>query len=69
MAEYGTVDEKKNIIANESFHALMLKVCGALHIKVNKVIDPINGKSVEIAGSIDVKGIKGSDKRNYVVDL
>ena len=47
----------------------MLKVCGALHIKVNKVIDPINGKSVEIAGSIDVKGIKGSDKRNYVVDL
>jgi len=33
------------------------------------VIDPTNGKSIEIAGSIDVKGIKGSDKRNYVVDL
>ena len=47
----------------------MLKVTEALSIKVNKVIDPSNGKSIEIAGSIEVKGIKGSDKRNYVVDL
>jgi hypothetical protein len=47
----------------------MLKVADALNIKVNKVIDQANGKSVEIAGSVEVKGIKGSDKRNYVVDL
>ena len=47
----------------------MLKVTDALNIKVNKVIDQANGKSVEIAGSVEVKGIKGSDKRNYVVDL
>ena len=47
----------------------MLKVAEELKIKVNKVIDQTNGTSVEIAGSIEVKGIKGSDKRNYVVDL
>jgi hypothetical protein len=47
----------------------MVKVADALNIKVNKVIDQSNGKSVEIAGSVEVKGIKGSDKRNYVVDL
>ena len=47
----------------------MLQVTEALNIKVNKVIDPTNNKSVEIAGSIEVKGIKGSDKRNYIVDL
>lgn len=47
----------------------MLQVTEALNIKVNKVIDPTNSKSVEIAGSIEVKGIKGSDKRNYIVDL
>ena len=47
----------------------MLKVAEAMSIKVNKVVDPVNGKSVEIAGSTEVKGIKGSDNRNYVVDL
>ena len=47
----------------------MLKVTEALGIKVNKVIDPVNGKSIEIAGSVEIKGIKGSDKRNYIVDL
>ena len=47
----------------------MLKLVDGLNIKVNKVIDPTNNKSVEIAGSIEVKGIRGSDKRNYIVDL
>ena len=69
LAEYGTVDDKKSIVASEQFHEKMLKVADALNIKVNKVIDQANGKSVEIAGSVEVKGIKGSDKRNYVVDL
>ena len=69
IAEYGTVDDKKSIVATEQFHQKMLQVTEALNIKVNKVIDPTNNKSVEIAGSIEVKGIKGSDKRNYIVDL
>lgn len=46
----------------------MKKVCEQLNIKVNKVIDG-SGKEVEIAGSVEVKGIKGTDKRNYLVDL
>jgi protein TIF31 len=69
LAEYGTVDDKKNIVANEQFHELMSRVAEALNIKVNKLIDPSDGKTVEIAGSIEVKGIRGSDKRPYVVDL
>ena len=69
LAEYGTVDDKKTIVACQEFHELMLKVAEALSIKVNKVIDPVNAKSVEIAGSIEVKGIRGSDSRKYVVDL
>ena len=68
LAEYGSVDEQKTLIATEGFHALMLKVCEQLNIKVTKVIDG-SGKSVEIAGSTEVKGIKGTDKRNYLVDL
>lgn len=69
LAEYGTVDEKKNIVANEQFHKVMLKVAEALNIRVNKVIDPSNGNEVEIAGSVEVKGIRGADKRAYIVDL
>jgi hypothetical protein len=47
----------------------MSRVAEALNIKMNKLIDPSDGKTVEIAGSIEVKGIRGSDKRPYVVDL
>jgi len=46
----------------------MLDVCKHLHIKTNKITDE-SGNTVEIAGSIEVKGIKGTDKRNYIVDL
>ena len=69
LAEYGTVDDKKTIVASEQFHEKMLRVADALNLKVNRVIDQTNGQSVEIAGSVEVKGIKGSDRRNYVVDL
>lgn len=47
----------------------MIKVAESLSIKVNKVIDPSDQSTVEIAGSIEVKGIRGADKRAYIVDL
>jgi len=47
---------------------MMKKVCEQLNIKIVRVIDGC-GKEVEIAGSLEVKGIKGTDKRNYLVDL
>ena len=39
LAEYGTVDDKKTIVATEQFHEKMLRVAEALSIRVNKVID------------------------------
>jgi hypothetical protein len=69
LAEYGSVDEHKTIYAGEEFHALMKKVCGEqLSLKTSKVVDG-SGKEVEIAGSVEVKGIRGTDKRCYLVDL
>jgi len=47
----------------------MVKVADALNIKINKVVDPSDEKIVEIAGSVEVKGIRGADKRAYIVDL
>jgi len=69
MAEYGMVDDKKAVVANPDFHTQILQVAQALSIKINKVIDPSTGNEVEIAGSVEVKGIKGSDKRHYIVDM
>ena len=47
----------------------MTKLAQSLNVKLNKIVDVNDGKIVEIAGSIEVKGIRGSDKRPYVVDL
>lgn len=69
MAEYGTVDEKKAIISDPEFHKMMVEVAKQMSIKVSTVVNPATGTNVEIAGSIDVKGIRGSDKRRYVVDM
>ena len=47
----------------------MVQVCDKLGLESNiKVID---GEGVEkrIAGSPDIKGILGSDKRKYILDL
>jgi len=68
LAEYGTVDEQKTIQSNEEFHEMMKNVCSKLNIQVNKLIDG-NGEEVELAGCVEVKGIRGTDKRCYVVDL
>ena len=68
LAEYGSVDEHKTIFATEAFHELMKRVCGELGLRTCSVIAGA-GKQVEIAGSVEVKGIRGTDKRCYLVDL
>lgn len=68
LAEYGTVDDQKTIHSNENFHKMMKIVAEKMNIQVNKVFDG-EGKEVEIAGCVEIKGIKGTDKRCYIVDL
>ena len=68
LAEYGTVDEQKTIRSAEEFHDKMKQACDKLNIQVNKLVDG-DGKEIEIAGCVEVKGIRGTDKRCYVVDL
>lgn len=48
----------------------MIRVCAGenMGLRVCKVVDG-QDKEVEIAGSIEVKGIRGTDKRCYLVDL
>lgn len=68
LAEYGTVDEQKTIQSHEQFHSMMKVVCEKLNIQVNKIYDG-EEKEVEIAGCVEIKGIRGTDKRCYLVDM
>lgn len=68
LSEYGTVDEQQTIQSSENFHGMMKTLAEKLNIQVNKVIDK-SGNEVEIAGCVEIKGIRGTDKRAYIVDL
>ena len=68
LAEYGTVDDQKTIQSNEEFHAMMKQVAEKMNIQENKVLDG-EGKEIDIAGCVEIKGIRGTDKRRYIVDL
>lgn len=46
----------------------MKQVTSKLGIQVNQIVDA-EGKQIEIAGCVEIKGIRGTDKRCYVVDL
>jgi hypothetical protein len=45
----------------------MVQVAEKMNIQVNKCIDGAGNES-EIAGCVELKGIRGSDKRCYIVD-
>ena len=68
MNEYGTVDEQKTIKSSPEFHELMKKVCEKMNISLNTLVDQ-EGNKAEIAGCVEIKGIKGTDNRCYFVDL
>lgn len=68
LAEYGTVDEQKTINFSQPFHELVSQFCEKMFIDTCKVEDK-SGNQVEIAGSVEIKGIRGTDKRAYLVDL
>ena len=66
---YGSIDEGKNIYKNEEFHEIMKKICE--HFFLDDDVKFIDEKQNEIslAGSIEVKGLLGSDRKKYVLDL
>lgn len=47
----------------------MVKVCKQLYLENNIIVTDQNNVKKRIAGSPDIKGILGSDKRKYILDL
>jgi protein TIF31 len=67
IVAYGSM-EGQEIRSDPEFHELIKKAGQKLNLKEHVVVDK-NDKQHNIAGTVEVKGIKGSDGRHYVLDL
>jgi protein TIF31 len=66
--DYGGVEGKDVVADNEAFHPLFERLSGNLHIKKHAVWDK-EGKRHDLEGSVETKGLIGTDSRKYVLDL
>lgn len=66
--DYGAVDGKDVVAADEKFVPVFEKLSKALKVKKHAVWDK-DGKRYELEGSIETKGLLGTDGRKYVLDL
>ncbi|KAI6246960.1 Clustered mitochondria [Erysiphe necator] len=66
--DYGAVDGRDVIAADERFSSVFEKLSKALKVKRHRVWDK-NGKGFDLHGSIETKGLLGTDGRKYVLDL
>ncbi|CCE65913.1 hypothetical protein TPHA_0N01320 [Tetrapisispora phaffii CBS 4417] len=64
VVKYGFDEESGKVIGNETFDKIVrTEISNILHLKSHKIND------AEISLSSQSKGIVGSDKRNYILDL
>lgn len=47
----------------------MKDICQKLGLKTVQIRELSTGKIKEIAGSPEIKGVRGTDKRKYLIDL
>ncbi|KAH8758577.1 clustered mitochondria-domain-containing protein [Hyaloscypha finlandica] len=66
--DYGAVDGKEVVAADESFVPVFEKLSKALKVKKHAVWDK-EGKCHFLEGSVETKGLLGTDGRKYVLDL
>lgn len=66
--DYGAVDGKDVVAANEQFIPTFEKLSKALKVKKHAVWDK-EGKRHDLEGSVETKGLLGTDGRKYVLDL
>jgi len=66
--DYGAVDGKEVVAADEKFVPVFEKLSKALKVKKHPVWDK-DGKCHVLEGSVETKGLLGTDGRKYVLDL
>ena len=66
--DYGGVEGRDVVTENEAFVPLFEKLSKALHVKKHPVWDK-DDKRHDLEGSVETKGLLGTDGRKYVLDL
>ena len=66
--DYGGVEGRDIVTENEAFIPLFQKLSQALHVKKHAVWDK-EGKRHDLEGSVETKGLLGTDGRKYVLDM
>jgi protein TIF31 len=66
--DYGAVDGKEVVAADEKFIPVFEKLSKALKVKKHPVWDK-EGRCHVLEGSVETKGLLGTDGRKYVLDL
>lgn len=66
--DYGAVDGKDIVAADERFAAGFAQLSKALKVKKHPVWDK-DGKRFDLEASVETKGLMGTDGRKYVLDL
>jgi len=66
--DYGGVEGRDIVTENDAFVPVFEKLSQALHVKKHAVWDK-EGKRHDLEGSVETKGLLGTDGRKYVLDL
>jgi protein TIF31 len=66
--DYGGVEGRDIVTENDAFVPVFEKLSKALHVKKHAVWDK-EGKRHNLEGSVETKGLLGTDGRKYVLDL
>lgn len=66
--DYGGVEGREVVAENQAFVEVFEKLSKALRVKKHSVWDK-EGKLHELEGSVETKGLLGTDGRKYVLDL
>ncbi|OQV03171.1 hypothetical protein CLAIMM_08250 [Cladophialophora immunda] len=66
--DYGGVEGRDIVTENEAFVPVFQKLSKALHVKKHPVWDK-EGSRHDLEGSVETKGLLGTDGRKYVLDL
>merc|ERR1712137_1404002 len=68
LIEYGSTDQGKTLHWNEDFHDAIREIGRVLRIPEHSVEDE-NGTAVSLWCSSELKGVRGTDGRKYIIDL
>lgn len=66
--DYGAVDGKEIVAADDRFAAPFAQLSKALKVKKHTVWDK-DGKKFDLEASVETKGLMGTDGRKYILDL